>query len=76
MIVPFAAGGSADVIGQRIADGLRSMLGQSLVVDNRAAPAARSVAARSRRLRPTATPSAWARRRRCNQSGSLQEPAV
>jgi tripartite-type tricarboxylate transporter receptor subunit TctC len=34
MIVPFAAGGSADVIGQRIADGLRSMLGQSLVVDN------------------------------------------
>jgi tripartite-type tricarboxylate transporter receptor subunit TctC len=36
MIVPFPAGGSTDVIGRLIADGLRSVLGQSVVVDNRA----------------------------------------
>jgi len=36
MIVPFAAGGSTDVIGRVIADGLRQVLGQTVVVDNRA----------------------------------------
>ena len=36
MIVPFAAGGSTDVIGGVIADGLRQVLGQTVVVDNRA----------------------------------------
>jgi tripartite-type tricarboxylate transporter receptor subunit TctC len=36
MIVPFAAGGSTDVIGRLVADGLRSVLGQQVVVDNRA----------------------------------------
>src|SRR5262245_66612247 len=35
MIVPFAAGGSTDVIGRVVADGLRQVLGQSVVVDNR-----------------------------------------
>jgi tripartite-type tricarboxylate transporter receptor subunit TctC len=36
LIVPFPAGGSTDVIGRLVADGLRSVLGQPVVVDNRA----------------------------------------
>jgi tripartite-type tricarboxylate transporter receptor subunit TctC len=35
MIVPFAAGGSTDVIGRLVAEGLRAEFGQSIVVDNR-----------------------------------------
>ena len=35
MIVPFAAGGSTDVIGRVVAEGLRQVLGQPVVVDNR-----------------------------------------
>src|SRR5204863_585866 len=36
MIVPFPAGGSTDVIGRVVAEGLRAVLGQSVVIDNRA----------------------------------------
>ena len=35
MIIPFAAGGSTDVIGRLVAEGLRSVLGQPMLVDNR-----------------------------------------
>lgn len=35
MIVPFPAGGSTDVIGRIVAEGLRQVLGQNVVVDNR-----------------------------------------
>jgi tripartite-type tricarboxylate transporter receptor subunit TctC len=35
MIVPFAAGGSTDVIGRLVAEGLRQVLGQSVVVENK-----------------------------------------
>jgi len=36
MIVPFAPGGSTDVIGRVVAEGLRQVLGQVVVVENRA----------------------------------------
>ena len=36
MVVPFAAGGSPDIIGRMIAEELGTMLGQSVVVENRA----------------------------------------
>ena len=35
MIVPFAAGGSTDVIGRVVGDGLSRVLGQPVVIDNR-----------------------------------------
>jgi tripartite-type tricarboxylate transporter receptor subunit TctC len=34
MVVPFAAGGSSDTIGRIMADGLRGLLGQTVVVEN------------------------------------------
>jgi tripartite-type tricarboxylate transporter receptor subunit TctC len=36
LIVPFAPGGSTDVIARVIADAMKSMLGQSVLIDNRA----------------------------------------
>jgi len=36
LIVPFAAGGSTDVVARVLGEGLRSVLGQPIVVDNRA----------------------------------------
>jgi tripartite-type tricarboxylate transporter receptor subunit TctC len=35
LIVPFAAGGSTDVIARVVADAMRGPLGQSLIIDNR-----------------------------------------
>jgi tripartite-type tricarboxylate transporter receptor subunit TctC len=35
MIVPFAAGGTTDVVGRVVAEGMRQALGQPVVIDNR-----------------------------------------
>src|SRR5260221_4743500 len=37
MIIPFAAGGSTDVIGRLVAEGLRQVLGQPVIAGNRPA---------------------------------------
>jgi tripartite-type tricarboxylate transporter receptor subunit TctC len=34
MIVPFGAGGTSDVIGRIVAEGLRLVLGQPVIVEN------------------------------------------
>ena len=49
LVVPLATGGSTDTIGRIIAEGLRTPLGQPVIVEN--TPGA------SRARRPTATPS-------------------
>ena len=36
MVIPFAAGGSPDIIGRMVAEELGTILGQSVVVENRA----------------------------------------
>lgn len=55
LMVPYAAGGVSDILGCAPAQNLTEILGQNMVVDNRAAPRARSGPASSRRTRRTAT---------------------
>jgi len=55
MIVPFAAGGPADVFARIIAERMQRSLGQSVVIENVAAPRAASAPAASRTRQRTAT---------------------
>ena len=58
MVVPFPAGGPTDGLARIISERLGAVLGQSIVVENRAAaPAAASAPSWSRPPIPTATPS-------------------
>lgn len=60
LVVPLSVGGSTDVIGRIIAQGMGEALGQTIVVETPPAPAAPSAKAAFRARRPTATPSASA----------------
>jgi tripartite-type tricarboxylate transporter receptor subunit TctC len=40
MVVPFTAGGTADPIGRALVAGLSQVLGQQVIIENMAAPAA------------------------------------
>ena len=58
VVVPFPAGGPTDGMARIISDRLGAVLGQSIVVENRAAaPAAASAPSSSRPPIRTATPS-------------------
>ena len=64
MVVPFAAGGSTDVVARIIAQKMSEGLGQQVIVENvggRRRQCRRGRA--SRRATPTATRSSWARSR-------------
>jgi tripartite-type tricarboxylate transporter receptor subunit TctC len=64
LIVPFAAGGSTDVIARVIAEAMRASLGNPFIVDNRGGAGGSIGTTAIARLCPTARPSAWARPRR------------
>ena len=57
LVVPFPPGGSTDVAARIMAEKMRPILGQPVIIENTAAPAAASRSAASRALGPTATPS-------------------
>ena len=56
LIVPFAAGGNADINGRVVAEVVHKALGQPVVVDNRAGQGAASAPSSRPAPRQTATP--------------------
>jgi len=60
LVVPFSAGGPTDSMARIMADRMKTVLGQSLLIEMSPARAARSESDASRAQHPTATPSASA----------------
>lgn len=58
LVVPTPAGSSVDVVARIVAEQLGTRLGQTVIVETRAEPAAPHRRRRGRR-RATATPSSW-----------------
>ena len=62
MIVPFAPGGNVDINARAVAPGLGQLLGQQVIVDNRAgASGIIGTDAVAKSPPPTATPCSWPR---------------
>jgi tripartite-type tricarboxylate transporter receptor subunit TctC len=55
MVVPFAAGGGADLVARAVAGGLAKRLGQPIIVDNKPGGGATLGADAVAKPRPTAT---------------------
>ena len=55
MIVPFPPGGPVDIMARIVTQGLPPILGQSVIIENRAGASGRSAPRPSRAARPTAT---------------------
>ena len=76
LVVPFAAGGSTDVVARVIAAKMSDEFGQQVIVQNVAAPAAASGPAMSRERSLTATPSDGNSRNPCAQPADPQDLAL
>ncbi len=72
MIIPFAAGGPADVLGRLIAQRMSELLGQQVLVEDVGGAGGMTGSKRvRRRRRPTATPSCSAPSARHAQSQTM-----
>lgn len=55
LVVPYAPGGGSDFLGRMLAEGLRTRLNETVVVQNVGGAGSMSAPCRSRRRGPTAT---------------------
>ena len=76
VIVPFAPGGASDVVARIMASKLADVLGQQIVIENRAGRRATSAWKPPRGPRPTATRCSRQHRHDRDQSGDLRNLAV
>ena len=61
LVVPFAPGGTTDIVARVVAEQINAALGQTMIVENKAGGGGSIGATEIARPRPTATRSAWPR---------------